>query len=137
MTIVYADDPELSAEDFADLAMRAGEGARLPASDKPRLTAMVAGADIMVAARDSAAEGKLIAVVRAITDHVSCCYLADVIVDQGYANQSLRRELVEAVRRRLRPGNRVIMLAAPGGEAELEGLGFQRLPNAFVAPEPG
>lgn len=96
MTLVYAEEPQLAAQDFVDVLARAGGGGA--AADAARVEAVLAGSDLIVAARDGAAEGALVGLARCVTDHATVCVCADLVVDAGYQAHGVGRKLLESVR---------------------------------------
>ncbi|MCG8441842.1 MAG: GNAT family N-acetyltransferase [Caulobacterales bacterium] len=135
MTIVYADAPDLTARDFVDVLERSGLAARRPVDEPDRIADMLANADLIIAARDSAADGALVGVARSVTDYAFCCYCSDLAVDKAYHGRGLGRALIAATRRRLQPGCRFHLISAPGVESFYEHIGMNRLTSAFRWPE--
>ena len=81
MPIIYAREPDLSAEAFRDILIASTLGERRPVHDLERLRRMLRAADLIVTARD---EGRLVGISRALTDFSYCCYLSDLAVDAAY-----------------------------------------------------
>lgn len=131
MTIIYAEEPELAFDDFVGLLGRSALGGQRPLDDTQRMRTILAGADLIMTARDSAADGALIGVARCLTDHAWACYCADLAVDEGYVGRGVSRELLAAARRQLHPQCRFHVIAAAEDEAVARDAGLTPLVGAF------
>jgi len=80
MTITYAIEEDLDAEEFVDVLKRSGLAARRPVDEPGVIQGMVENADLVISARDG--EGRLVGVARSVTDFAYCCYLSDLAVDR-------------------------------------------------------
>jgi len=76
MTITYATEAAISAEEFIDVLKRSGLDGRRPVDKPDVIQAMVDNADLTVTARDE--DGLLIGIARSVTDFAYCCYLSDL-----------------------------------------------------------
>ena len=88
----YTVENELPGSEFVDVLHRSGLAARRPVGDPGRITAMLRHANLIVCARDEA--GKLIGVVRSLTDFAFCCYLSDLAVDRDWQGRGEGHELM-------------------------------------------
>lgn len=113
MTIDFAIEPELSAQDFQSVLLASGLAERRPADDLERLNRMLRDADVIVTAR---AARRLVGVSRAITDFAYCCYLSDLAVDCEYQRQGIGRRLIEETHARAGLETTLILIAAPAAE---------------------
>ncbi|MBV5323906.1 MAG: GNAT family N-acetyltransferase, partial [Rhodospirillaceae bacterium] len=93
--IIYALEPNLSAQEFRNILIASTLAERRPTNDVERLEQMLRKADILVTARDSK---RLVGVSRAITDFSYCCYLSDLAVDAEYQRQGIGKRLIEETR---------------------------------------
>jgi hypothetical protein len=78
MAVTYSLEPELAAEEFIDLLIRSTLAERRPVHDIGRITAMIRNADIIATARS---DGRLVGVLRAVSDFAYCVYLSELAVD--------------------------------------------------------
>ena len=92
MTVFYALEPDLSAEEFKEILVASTLAERRPVEDLGRLDKMLRQANIVVTARKN---GKLIGVARAISDFSYCCYLSDLAVDKICQNQGIGKKLID------------------------------------------
>ena len=121
MDIVYAFEPDLSAEEFRDVLVASTLSARRPAKDLGRLERMLRQANIVATARDGA---KLVGISRAITDFSYCCYLSDLAVDAAYQRRGIGRRLIEATQAQAGPQTTLILLSAPAAESYYTKIGM-------------
>lgn len=127
MTIVYHDYKGISPEDISTVFQKSG--IKRPYGDLERLARMVEGADIMITAWDG---GKIVGIVRALTDYAYCCYLSDLAVDMDYQQSGIGRRLIEEVQARIGEECSLLLLSAPGAVDYYPKVGFDRTDKAFV-----
>jgi predicted N-acetyltransferase YhbS len=135
MTIVYALEPQLAAEQFVDVLRRSTLAERRPVDDPARIAAMLRHADLVVTARD--AEGLLVGISRAITDFSYCCYLSDLAVDVAFQGQGIGRELIRRTHEAAGPGTSLILLAAPTAKSYYPHIGMTQHDSCWVIPRAG
>ncbi|WP_297300108.1 GNAT family N-acetyltransferase [uncultured Methylovirgula sp.] len=131
MDIVYAFEPDLSAEEFRDVLVASTLSARRPAKDLGRLERMLRQANIVATARDGA---KLVGISRAITDFSYCCYLSDLAVDAAYQRRGIGRRLIEATQAQAGPQTTLILLSAPAAESYYPKIGMKRHESCWIIP---
>lgn len=131
MSIIYTVEPELGAEDYIDILKRSGLAARRPTDNLGRLQAMLAGADLIVTARDTDKGGLLIGMARSITDQVFACFCADLAVDADHQGNGVGRDLIQATQRQLHDECTLYVMAPPEVENYCAQLGMSRLTGAF------
>ncbi len=134
MNLIYAVEPELAADDYIDIVNRSGLGARRPVANRQRMETMLAGADLIVTARDAEKDGKLVGLARSLTDQVFTCYCADLAVDADYQGDGVGRGLIDATRRQLHDDCVFHLVAPPEVEAYCAQIGMARLAGAFEWP---
>ncbi|WP_020619037.1 GNAT family N-acetyltransferase [Paenibacillus daejeonensis] len=128
MELEYKINSDCSSEELSEVFEKSG--IRRPSDDLERLRRMIENADEIVTARDS---GKLIGVLRAITDYSYCCYISDLAVDKEYQAIGIGRELINVLINKL--GNdevKYILTSAPQAEGFYEKIGFDRDSRTFV-----
>ena len=81
MTVLLAEEPDLSAQEFIDVLRRSTLAERRPVDESDRMAKMLANSQIVLTARD---DGMLVGVSRSITDFAYCTYLSDLAVDAAY-----------------------------------------------------
>ena len=128
-SIEFALEPDLSAEEFIDVLTRSGLDARRPVSDVDRIRRMLAGAGVIVAARDA---GRLVGVSRAITDGAYCTYLSDLAVDRAYQGRGIGRELIRWTHVAAGRETTLILLAAPDARSYYPHVGLTGHPSCWT-----
>jgi predicted N-acetyltransferase YhbS len=131
MPILYALEPDLSAQEFRAVLKASTLSERRPAEDLPRLEKMLRGADIVATARDN---GKLVGVSRAVTDFAYCCYLSDLAVDTAYQHQGIGKQLISATHEAAGDATALILIAAPAAEAYYPKIGMKHLHSCWSFP---
>jgi len=131
MAIVYAIEPDLSAEEFRAVLIASTLGERRPVDDLPRLHKMLRNADIIVTARDGK---RLVGVARAISDFVYCSYLSDLAVDAAYQRQGIGKRLIEETRAKTGDGVALILVAAPAAESYYPHIGMKQHKSCWIIP---
>ena len=125
--VSYRTDIELSAQNLADVFVRAG--IRRPVNDLPRLEKMLANSNLLCTAWDGE---RLVGVARALTDYSYCCYLSDIAVDKAYQHNGIGRRLVDLVRERIGEQAMLLLLAAPEAAEYYPKIGFESVPNGWI-----
>lgn len=129
MSIQYDHNRSISEADFVDLLQRSTLAERRPVDDPKCIKAMLAHANLLCTAWDSA---KLVGVARSVTDFEFCCYLSDLAVDEAYQKQGIGRELIRLTQSRLGSKATIILLAAPKAEAYYPKIGFDAHRSAWI-----
>lgn len=129
MTIAYALEPELSAQEFRAILAASTLAARRPAEDLGRLDRMLRQADVIVTARDGK---RLVGISRAITDFSYCCYLSDLAVDVAYQHQGIGKRLITETHAAAGELTTLILLAAPAAENYYPRIGMEQFPSCWT-----
>lgn len=130
MTIRYAIEPDLSADEFVDVLRRSTLAERRPVDDRARIADMLENADLIVTARDEA--GLLVGISRAVTDFSYCCYLSDLAVDEAFQGQSIGRELIRRTHGAAGPGTTLILIAAPKAKTYYPHIGMTQHDSCWI-----
>ncbi len=131
MPIVYALEPDLTAQEFRSVLIASTLGERRPVDDLPRLDRMLREADLVVTARDGE---RLVGISRALTDFSYCCYLSDLAVDLEYQHRGIGKRLVAETHRRAGELTSLILVAAPAAEGYYPKIGMQQRPSCWTLP---
>jgi predicted N-acetyltransferase YhbS len=131
VSISYASEPDLPAEEFRNVLLTSTLAERRPAADLERLNRMLRHADIIVTARDA---GRLIGIARAITDFSYCCYLSDLAVDVSYQHQGIGKRLINETRLAAGENATLILVAAPAAEGYYPKIGMKHLASCWAIP---
>jgi predicted N-acetyltransferase YhbS len=131
MPIVYALEPDLSAQEFRDILVASTLGERRPVDDLERLERMLRHADIVVTARDG---DRLVGISRAITDFAYCCYLSDLAVDVAYQHQGIGKCLIDETHIRAGKCTTLTLVSAPAAETYYPKIGMQHRASCWAIP---
>ncbi|MEZ6089093.1 MAG: GNAT family N-acetyltransferase [Pirellulaceae bacterium] len=131
----YDVKPELTPAEFIDVLRRSTLAERRPVDDFARIAKMLAGADLVVTARDP--DGKLIGVSRAITDFAYCTYLSDLAVDEAHQGRGIGRELIRVTHEKAGLETRLILLAAPAAASYYPHIGMEKHGSCWMIPPRG
>ena len=129
MTVVYAVEPDLGADDFIAVLRASGLAERRPVDDRARIGRMLAHADLIVTAR---IDGRLVGVSRAVTDYSYCCYLSDLAVDKAVQGQGIGRRLIAETRIAAGPDAMLILLAAPAARTYYPHIGMRHHDSCWI-----
>jgi N-acetylglutamate synthase-like GNAT family acetyltransferase len=126
-TIDYSTQRTINAQQLAELFDRSG--LNRPTADLPRMSQMLAHADILVTAWN---DEKLVGVARSLTDFCYCCYLSDLAVDGSYQHHGIGRQLIHMTQEKIGPKTALLLLAAPTAMDYYPKVGFEAMPNAWI-----
>ena len=135
MTIRYAIEPDLGADEFVDVLRRSTLAERRPVDDRSRIGAMLENADVIATARDEA--GLLVGVARAVTDYSYCCYLSDLAVDVAFQGHGIGRELIRRTHEAGGPGTTLVLIAAPKAKTYYPHIGMQPHDSCWIVRPAG
>jgi GNAT superfamily N-acetyltransferase len=128
--IVYALEPALGQEEFADVLRRSTLAERRPVGEPERLESMLRHADLIVTARDRT--GLLVGISRAITDYSFCTYLSDLAVDEAYQGRGIGRELIRRTHEAAGLATSLILLAAPKARSYYPHIGMRHHDSCWM-----
>lgn len=120
-------------EEAAGLYRASTLAERRPVEDTLRFTRMLAGAGLVITARDE--DGRLIGIARSLTDGVYSTYLSDLAVDVAWQGKGVGRDLIRATREAA-PQAKLILLAAPAAVDYYPHIGFTRHDSAWTMAGP-
>ncbi|MFI1284707.1 GNAT family N-acetyltransferase [Streptomyces sp. NPDC020858] len=101
---------------------------RRPVDDAERFARMLAGANLVIAAR---LDGRLIGIARSITDGAYVTYLSDIAVDAEFQRRGVGRDLIRATREAA-PRAKLVLLSAPAAVDYYPHIGFTRHESAWT-----
>ncbi len=130
MTLTYAVEDGLGAEEFIDVLKRSGLDAWRPVDKPDIIQGMVDNADLTVTVRDG--DGRLMGVARSVTDFAYCCYLSDLAVDRMCQRQSIGKELIRRTKDAA-GGDKIslLLLSAQDGMEYYPKIGLDIFDNCF------
>lgn len=126
MPIVYAAEPDLTVEDFVSVLGDTVMRDRRPLGNPERIRRMLAGADLIVTARDET--GALLGLARCISDGEWVTYCAELAVRESAQGHGIGRALLDACYEHIGPGQTLLLVAFPEAVGFYERLGMQKEP---------
>lgn len=130
MTITYAIEEGLGADEFIDVLKRSGLAERRPVDKPDVIRGMVENADLVISARDGG--GRLVGVARSVTDFAYCCYLSDLAVDRDCQRRGIGKELMRRTQEAAGGGKiALLLLSAPDGMDYYRKAGLEKFDNCF------
>ncbi len=123
--------PDLGVDEFIDVLERSTLAERRPVSEPETIRGMLANADIIVTAR---ADGLLVGISRAITDHSFCTYLSDLAVDRNHQSRGIGKELIRRTHEVAGHQTTLILLAAPKARTYYPHVGMTAHDSCWVIP---
>lgn len=129
MSIEYAIEPQLSAEEFVDVLRRSGLAERRPVDDAACIQQMLRGAGLIVTAREA---GRLIGIARSLSDGAYCTYLSDLAVDKEWQRRGIGRELLRQTHQYAGAQTNLILLSAPAAREYYPHIGMQQHNSCWI-----
>lgn len=131
-TVELAVGAALDVKEVADLYRASTLAERRPVDDTDRFTRMLAGANLVLVARD---EGQLIGIARSVTDGSYVTYVSDLAVDAAYQSKGVGRALLSATQEAA-PQAKLVLLSAPAAVDYYPHIGFTRHESAWTLDGP-
>ncbi|WP_339690808.1 GNAT family N-acetyltransferase [Celeribacter baekdonensis] len=128
--ITYAIEPDLSSEEFLAVLHGSTLAERRPVDDPARIAGMLAGADLIVTARDEA--GRLVGVARSVTDWHYCLYCSDLAVLIGMQGHGIGKALLAETVNAAPKVKTHLLLSAPKAMSFYQAAGYEAIENGFV-----
>lgn len=128
--VTYSHESNLDVEEFLDVLRSSELAERRPLNDRDRVARMLAGSNLIIAARDQAK--KLIGVSRALTDFSYCTYLSDLAVDKAKQGNGIGRQLIVETRRAAGSECMCLLLSGPASVPFYKAIGMTKSDNAFL-----
>ncbi|WP_144605329.1 GNAT family N-acetyltransferase [Algoriphagus algorifonticola] len=119
--VSYQIEKIVSLEEFIAVLNSSGLAERRPMDQPNVLHKMLIGSNLIVTARES---GKLVGILRALTDFSYRCFIADLAVNKAHQNQGVGKKLIQLARSTSADA-RLFLFAAEGAVTFYEKLGFQ------------
>lgn len=110
MTVVYTRETALPVDDYIDVVGNSALGPTRPIKDRERITAMLAGADLIVSAR---IDGRCVGLARCLTDFAWVAYCGDLAVHNDFQGRGIGKGLLQALRDNLGDDVGMALLSVP------------------------
>ena len=111
----------ITIEEYVFILDDSGLAKRRPMDNPNRLQRMIEGSNLIVTARE---DGKLVGLLRGLSDHCYRCFIADLAVAKAYQAKGVGRKMLEFTRD-LEPDARLFLFAAEDAEPFYQKLGFK------------
>ncbi|MFC8418564.1 GNAT family N-acetyltransferase [Streptomyces coelicoflavus] len=119
----------LDLDEVLGVYYASGLGERRPVEDRERFAAMLAGANLVLVARDD--DGTLLGIVRAVSDFSYVTYVSDIAVVREHQRSGIGRALLDATHDQA-PAAKLVLLSAPAAVDYYPHIGFTRHESAWV-----
>jgi GNAT superfamily N-acetyltransferase len=129
--VVYALEPDLTAEEFVAVLNRSTLAERRPVDEPETVRGMLRHADVVVTARVG---GTLVGIARAISDFSYCTYLSDLAVDRAHQRRGIGRELIRRTHEGAGLATTLILLAAPAARTYYPHVGMAAHNSCWIIP---
>lgn len=128
MDIHYSTVDQCTPEEVSGVFIRSG--IKRPSGDRERIRRMLEHADVIVTARES---GRLIGILRAVTDYSYCCYISDIAVEKESQGLGIGSRLIQQLQSYIGSDEvQYILIAAPDAVGFYEKMGLERVDRAFI-----
>lgn len=128
MNISY--DVNSSVKSSELVALFKNSGIRRP-TDTGRIGKMITNSNLILSARKN---GKLVGMLRALTDFSYACYVSDLAVDRKYQHKGIGKELVKLAHKILGEDVMILLLSSKEADAFYPHVGFEKAENAWRLP---
>lgn len=118
--ITFQVESSITLEEYVFILDDSGLGKRRPMDNPNHLQRMIEGSNLIVTARD---DGKLVGLLRGLSDHCYRCFIADLAVAKAYQAKGVGRKMLQFTRD-LEPDARLFLFAAEDAEPFYQKLGF-------------
>jgi ribosomal protein S18 acetylase RimI-like enzyme len=130
--ITYAIERKVDPDEARGLWVAAGFTDGMPQYERDNFSAMLSNSNLVVVARDG---DRMVGLSRALTDFVTICHVADLLVDADYRGRGIGRELVARTHAAAGETTRLVLLANGKADGFYRRIGLRRIPNAWGRPD--
>jgi GNAT superfamily N-acetyltransferase len=133
MTIVYAQEQGLSAEDYIAVIGATYMRDYRPISNAERIARILAGSNMIVTARDEG--GEIVGLGRGISDGEWVVYLADLAVRDDRQRQGIGSGILKKMKEIIGPGMGIVLVAYEPAVDYYRKIGLGEMQAFFVDRE--
>ncbi|MER9408194.1 GNAT family N-acetyltransferase [Mesorhizobium caraganae] len=126
--IFYASEPNLESAEFYRVLAESGFGAT---HGELRLKAMLGQAGLVLTARFCEPGGKMVGVLRGVTDFSWVCYISELAVSKSAQGLGIGKGLLDEARRQLGPAVAIALISTPNSVGFYQRVGMTRVADAF------
>jgi ribosomal protein S18 acetylase RimI-like enzyme len=132
MTVTYAQEQSLSAEDYAAVLGSTYMRDRRPIANLDRTRKILAGSNMIVTAREN---GAILGLLRGISDREWVVYVADLAVHADHQRKGIGTGLLDECKRIIGPGMGIVLVAYPEAQAYYRKIGMGEMPAFYIDRE--
>ena len=129
MSVIYAQEAGLSAEEYVACVSQSALGPTRPLGNPERVQAYLDNSNLTVTARD--AGGTLVGIFRGMTDWHWVCYCADLAVAETHQGRGIGSGLMDKATEILGPVSSIVLLSLRGAEGFYRSIGLTQTSSAF------
>ncbi|KKB10488.1 hypothetical protein VE25_17245 [Devosia geojensis] len=130
--IVYAQEQTLGAEDYIAVVGSTYMAERRPVGNVERVRRILTGSNMIVTARQ---DGKIVGVLRGISDGEWVCYVADLAVHPEHQGKGIGTGLLRKCKDLLGPGMGIVLVAYPEAVEYYRKIGMGEMPAFYFDRE--
>jgi GNAT superfamily N-acetyltransferase len=131
MSIVYAVDPSLSVAEYASVLAETTMGRKRPLANLERIERMIAGANLIVTAREA---GVVLGFARCITDFAWIAYCSELAVRESAQKRGIGAGIMARVQEHLGPGIALLLVSEPDAVGFYQRIGMAPQDRVFFRP---
>lgn len=131
MSIVYDTEPSLSVGDYVTVLGETTMASKRPLANPRRIAKMIAGADLIVTARE---DGNILGLARCLSDGAWIAYCAELAVRESAQGRGVGAAIVAKCRESIGPGLSLLLISEPEAVGFYQRVGFEEMPRAYVVP---
>ena len=129
MTVIYAQETGLTAEEYIACVRDSALGPTRPLSNPDRVQGYLDGSNLVISARNT--EGTLVGIFRGVTDWQWICYCADLAVSETHQGKGIGKALMDKANEILGDGVTIALLSLPGATDFYKKIGLTQTDAAF------
>lgn len=126
--IIYAEEPGLSIDDYVSVLAETTMRTKRPLANRKRIGEMLAGANLIVTARQ---DGEILGLARCISDGAWICYCAELAVKESAQGLGIGAGIIGKINELLGPKIGLALFSEPEALGFYEKAGLTRLDNGF------
>ena len=128
MSVTYAEEPGLGVDDYVSVLAETTMRSKRPLANRKRIGDMLAGANLIVTARQ---DGEILGLARCISDGAWICYCAELAVKESAQGLGIGSGIIGKLNELLGPKIGLALLSEPEALGFDEKAGRTRLDNGF------
>lgn len=128
MSIVYAQEQNLSVEDYVAVLAETSMRGKRPLANRRRIGEMIAGANFIVTARE---DGVILGLARCITDFAWIAYCAELAVKESAQGRGIGAGIVARAKELLGPRLGLTLISEPDAVGFYRRIGMEQIERAF------